>query len=150
MLLQCKFSLNLIQFHCCCCHCCFYFFFNLSDCSFLYNLSHLLGNVFSAFSFFNKKKYLSFHLNILSFRYFSILLVKQGWLGTIHKWRHANRGEGGKWFCDTLSEGVSKIPILAWQRGRGVNLGSKLCDVIYECPLKAHFTWNSFECCSLL
>ena len=44
-------------------------------------------------------------------------------------------GERGEWFCDTMYEGVGKMPILAWQRGRGGNFGSKLRDVIYECPL---------------
>ena len=47
-------------------------------------------------------------------------------------------GGGGMWFCDGEYEDVSKTPILAWQRWRGVNFKSKLRDVIYECSQRAH------------
>ena len=43
-------------------------------------------------------------------------------------------GVGCVYLSDTLYEGVGKTPNLAWQWGRGVNFGLKLCDVIYECP----------------
>ena len=35
-------------------------------------------------------------------------------------------GRGGMWLCDAEYEDVSKVPILAWQRGRGVNFGVKI------------------------
>ena len=43
-------------------------------------------------------------------------------------------GVGGMYFCDTLYEDVGKTPVLARQRGEGVNFVSKLHDVIHECP----------------
>ena len=41
------------------------------------------------------------------------------------------------YFCETQYGSVGKKKILALQWGDGVNFGSKLCNVIYECPLMA-------------
>ena len=50
-------------------------------------------------------------------------------LGGIHKWRHASRGEGEQYICDTKYKVVSKIAILVWQRGEGG-------------PKKSKFAWH--------
>ena len=42
---------------------------------------------------------------------------------------------GGMIFCDGMYEDESETPIKHDRGGRGVNFGSKLCDVIYECSL---------------
>ena len=44
-------------------------------------------------------------------------------------------GGGGVIFCDGIYEDESETPIKHDRGGRGINFGSKLCDVIYECSL---------------